>query len=1169
LASGLGLTITGLTQAATVTSQSAMAPGLALVAAGQRGIPSVSGQGLVASGLGLTVTSSLGIPSTNDIPALDTGLTLAVTGQAQPAVVSGNTAFQIGGGLGAANILAVVGSAHLDGGAFLTASGGAPPSTSGQGFFNGGASVTSLGSINVPAIAGTIAVAGGFSLLAASSLGVPFLTDTLTLAPGASLTATGQSTVVQVPGTVTVDMGLGLNSPSAIGVPAVSSSVSCGLGGALLAAGSLQTVAVTQSLFIGAGLALAAPNSGPLVGSSVKDRFVAAPGTALLGHTTDSGHTWSASSGVPASSAIILAGNWLRNNNSSGASVIKSNWSPILADYEVYFDIYKQSAVGSCGVFARLTPGNLGYLFWYNSNTLFISKITSTGGTVNLAQQSFTIVVGSSARLRGTLNGTTLTLDTQDPVTGNWTTFLSTSDSTYTAPGQVGVYFFALETDTTGDWLGNFVAIDLSATDMIIQPPSVGGSGNVAMLCRGYRTAWTAGTPGSPTFGITHSSDLATLVSQTVAGPSLAHVTVNTGPSAGTFSLSDGVDTSTSVVAASTSTTINIRADVQSLTPHVNTWGLWKTGTTLGGSAALQAYIVPDYAAELGGEYDLEFVALANQASLFCQIANGATMRISVDGAAAFTVVGDGTNKTIVLYSLADGNQHCVRMIVPANSYVMDLILTGAVPALTSIAKAQCLFDSNVAGVQLPAVPSPILRHGAGWLDTTNHVVRQLTAIQPLIGYVGFIFDIGINSGTDIDALLITGYQNSMEPTIDGVVAATVVNMIVAGDAVLGNTLHWIPCMTGQASGSHTLKVVTIPSTPDIPLYALRAHNGTKTTGVIAGGATTFSVADASHILAGDWLMLDTGTVGEVVQVYSVNGNTLTLTNSLKPSVINVHAAGARVSNYRDPAASFFTPANPYTKTMVAVGDSITRGAQRVVQRAFSPYDPTNSYAYRAALSQGWNPVIMGITGETTGQFCKRLYGGTLTAGLRYNGDGDLSTGDLPLYLSAPADMLVIAGGTNDLNQSRSYADMVSNLQYLIAAGMDSRYFKSYTNGGRIFILTVYSPLAYNIDHAGSNNTIGLHVNSHYTADNSSVNNAIAKAIFNSGVNVGRPSYCTIIDTFTNIDLGTAAALGLDMHDQIHPNESGQAKIGTLLAAIASYTSGPAHLTGFQDFNNG
>jgi lysophospholipase L1-like esterase len=363
--------------------------------------------------------------------------------------------------------------------------------------------------------------------------------------------------------------------------------------------------------------------------------------------------------------------------------------------------------------------------------------------------------------------------------------------------------------------------------------------------------------------------------------------------------------------------------------------------------------------------------------------------------------------------------------------------------------------------------------------------------------------------------------------------------------------------MSAQSYGSvHSLKVVTIPiAGNDIPLYALRAHNGTYAPGVVAAGATSFTVADGSRIGPGDWLLIDSGTAGEVVQVSSVTGNVVSLLNSLKASMTNTHLAGARVSGYRDALATISAPTTTYSKRIVGVGDSILRGAQRVTQRAFSAYDPTNSFLYRACLSLGFEAVPLGVSGSTTGQFCQRLYGGTVTAGLRYNGDGNLANGDLPRYCPTPADALVIEGGTNDCNQARSLADMVSNLQYLIAAGMDARFFKTYAQGGRIYLMSVYSPLVYNTDQSGGGNSAGLHCNlADYMSDLASYNKAIADAIAASGANTGRPGYCQMVDYAHGMVLGTSLAIGSSMHDSIHPNEAGHAiKAANLAYFLANH----------------
>jgi GDSL-like Lipase/Acylhydrolase family len=897
------------------------------------------------------------------------------------------------------------------------------------------------------------------------------------------------------------------------------------------------------------------------VASSVKDRFVAVAGTALIGHASDSGNTWSTSAtgGAATSAATINGAGLIYNNNGSGASVIKSNWSPAGADYEIYFDITKVSNVSTCGVFGRYTASNTGYVFYYNSVNFFIATMTTTGGVTNLAQVAQTINVGATLRWRARMVGTGLFIDTQNPATGVWTQVLTTTDSTFASVGPCGVYFFGSESSSTGDQLGNFVALDGAATDMLVTPSAVGGAGNATMSLRGYHTAWTPGTPGTPTITIAHSGDAATIVSQSVAAVNVASVVVNTGTSAGTFTLSDGTESSTSTVAASTSVVVNPVTDVQSATPHINANGLW-TLSTVSASRALVPFQTPDYHSEVQ-DYAFEFTCLANQSTLLCNLPNGTNTYVSVDGAAASTIVGDGTNKTITLHSIADGLNHLIRLTPAAGSKISDLTLYGAAPALTSVAKTHAYFADYITTCQCPSVASPVSYRGAYYLDTPakggTYSLRSVVKGSST-GYDGGAWELQTN-GTDLDVLALTNSANSqLEPAINGVLP-TLATLVAQGDAVLGTARHWIPVMVGGSSNPNTLRVVNLGlTTAETQHFCVRAWtNGTKFNAFCAAGNTSFTVVSTTGFAAGDWIQIGTMATGECVQIGAVTDDThFSLLGGLSAAgLAQNHSVGARVVGYALAAASI-TPwsAQVYTKTMFVVGDSIVAGAQRNVAYSLNQYDPTNGGFYRYALANGWDVILCGVPGNHSSDACLRIFGGTVNAGLKYNGDGDITTGDLAQYARRPLDLFVVYVGTNDVNTATlTGPNFQSNIQALISAGMDNRYVKNYASGGRILIVTTFSPLDWNTD-PGVNGVLGpggLHSGgADYGVDATSINYWLQKAVAASGVNVGRPGYCQVSDLSAGMVTGTKLALGADMHDAFHPSESGHTQMAANLGLV-------------------
>lgn len=906
--------------------------------------------------------------------------------------------------------------------------------------------------------------------------------------------------------------------------------------------------------------------------SSIKDRFLGSAGALLTAHIPDNGGTWSTSAtGSAATGNATLDGTGLLYNaNGANASVMKSNWVPASADYAIYFDLKKMSTGGTYfnGVFGRWASvsGNLqGYGFYYNSVNAYISKLSTTGGiSTVLNQAGLTIGVGITVKCRATITGTapaTLNFDTQNS-DGSWTTLVTTTDSSFTAAGSAGVFLFGTQTATTCTLLSNFVAIDGAATDMLVFPANVGGAGNATMTIRGYNTAWTSGTPGTPTITISHSGDTATIISQSVTAVNLATVVVNTGLNAGTFTLSDGVESSTSTVAGSASVVVLI-SDVQSPTPHISLFGKWSL-STIGSSVAAVPSQTPDYQSGYN-DYACEFVAFSNQATLLTNIPNGLSMYVSIDGAAPTAVVGDGTDKTITLYSIADGNSHLVRFTPPAGTKISDLTLFGSAPSLTSVAVTQAWFASNIANMQLPAAASPISVHGTFSIDTTTSGVRsQIKAGGG--GYNGGTYEFA-TSGNAIDVLgIVVGTASQFQPTVNGIVP-TLAFVPAQGDGVQTvGSKHWFPIAvaTTPSLGPNIVRVVNIGSNGTETIhYVVRARTQATTSNFLASGGTALSLVSTANMVPGDWLLLGSGATSEAVQVGSVTDAThISLIGGLTASGLQMnHLSGSRVVRYAAPAATI-TPWNSklYTQSIEEWGDSLVAGAQRSIVYVVSQYDPTNQFAYRYFLPLPWDTIPLGVPGAHSFDACIHVLGGTRT-GNRYNNDGALANGDVPVYTPRLLDIVVIYIGTNDATLGTSASDFQHNIQALLVAATDPSVLKTYANGGRVIVFVPFTPLDYNTDPGvgGSVNSAGLHVGiNQWSTDPTNYGFWLAQAVSASGVNAGYVDRVTVISVSDAIVTGSVSALGVDMHDKTHINETGHTKMGAALGLwIASMLQTP------------
>lgn len=197
--------------------------------------------------------------------------------------------------------------------------------------------------------------------------------------------------------------------------------------------------------------------------------------------TTSTAATWTKNTGSGENASFVgtAAGRIFNDGTGGGTAQYTASATPPSANYTVECDIDPVTIAGnSTGVMGRCN-GSLnafnGYALAYrpfhgcllyrvDSGALTVLGTSNTGTTDPAA--------GTNIHLKLTVNGSTIQADVTGGMTGSW----STTDSTYSAAGLVGVYSNGGVSSTTGPHIDNVVATDLG-----------GGGGGTTLVGTYYR----------------------------------------------------------------------------------------------------------------------------------------------------------------------------------------------------------------------------------------------------------------------------------------------------------------------------------------------------------------------------------------------------------------------------------------------------------------------------------------------------------------------------------------------------------------------------------------------------------------------------------------------------------------------------------------------------------
>jgi hypothetical protein len=191
------------------------------------------------------------------------------------------------------------------------------------------------------------------------------------------------------------------------------------------------------------------------VATFVNDTFSGATGGALSAHTGEVGATWTNHPSFSTADPVITAQNRVRGP--AAAALVYASGVPATADYDVQADVVARSAgSGSdCGVTGRTNTSTADcYRSVLSGLTLFQQKIVG-GSTTTLGS----FVYGSLATdqvivVKQEMRGTGIVT-----YEGGVSRVTST-DSAHSAAGRAGVSTFSGGTDTTGNQIDNFSAVD-------------------------------------------------------------------------------------------------------------------------------------------------------------------------------------------------------------------------------------------------------------------------------------------------------------------------------------------------------------------------------------------------------------------------------------------------------------------------------------------------------------------------------------------------------------------------------------------------------------------------------------------------------------------------------------------------------------------------------------
>jgi Bacterial Ig-like domain len=293
----------------------------------------------------------------------------------------------------------------------------------------------------------------------------------------------------------------------------------------------LITLAIDEFSSNGLAAAGTAAVAGASSGTSVGTAAVPVSGNCLLygalgnisstAPTAGSGFTPGSTVTYGAGANYGLAPEWILNQDSNLAVA----WTQSNAIWAAVGIAYKETPVGF--TFTGPTSGTVG--------------VTSTNFTITPSAMT-TDTVTLSGGAGGTFTPTSL----------SWNQSSSAQTFTYT-PAAGGV--FSLAGTSANGATASGSPITFTVPGISVSPTAIPANhaGNITLTVTGVGSAFTSGTPGSPSFTLSGVAGV-TKVSQTVTSSTSATIVVTTGSGTGTLTISDGIVSATLAVNATTFT---------------------------------------------------------------------------------------------------------------------------------------------------------------------------------------------------------------------------------------------------------------------------------------------------------------------------------------------------------------------------------------------------------------------------------------------------------------------------------------------------------------------------------------------------------------------------------------------------------------------------------------
>ena len=614
---------------------------------------------------------------------------------------------------------------------------------------------------------------------------------------------------------------------------------------------------------------------------------------------------------------------------------------------------------------------------------------------------------------------------------------------------------------------------------------AVSSTANIITLV-GTGTTWS-GTP----FTISGGTG-ASITAQTVTDNTHASITVSAGSATGTLTVSDGTNTAPITVLAATTYGTATMINNGSGTATASSLLSQSSYTTSNGTANLI--------------YDYEFTG--NFQHLDIEAAGGTTdLYISVDGAAETLYVYSSNVYKSIADSLTSG-EHSVR--IRGGASIVNVRLAGGTQAVTS--------TSNMAFPTVITTPSGYTAPAGSAVVSSYGNNRVSSGI--LFGYQQSIFEFTF-TGVRLEALLSNVQSGDyLEVQIDGGSWT-----YPQGNPTVSNALTgWNMLADGLTAGSHTAKVLVGKGTTGAGttrINTFRVRNGTRLTSSASSGQNQIVVDSVSNISNNDWLNLDNGSgVYEFVQVSSISGTTITLTNNLAYN----HNSHATVWGYKFTTPTAGTSSDSRTKGYVAIGDSITAAQEGGAYGYIDYWDSRFSYFYKAMESMDAVGYNFGIPGKRSDQMAPNS--------------------DISLYVGVGSNPTpkawIIEAGTNDLAQNVTGTTFTTNYTALVQ--------RIETLAGTtvpIYLVAIFSPLV----NVSTPNSVGLKV-----GDYNNLISAIATSEQGRGYNVIYVS---------NLTAGLNLTAGADITaDGTHLSDTGSTKFAANLVSLLNPL--PTTPTGFS-----